>query len=454
MMQRAFLGIDIGTSKTAAVIIDAGGSTIAVASRPHRADMGGEPGHSEQDPHVLLASVWAVVGGLPTEARSAVAAVGLTGQMHGVVLLDEAGEPVGPLVTWQDGRCLEGAFLDQLNARTGAALRTGYGCATLAWYAGRGRLPGRAAAAATIHDWIAARICAMGRPVTDPTDAASWGLFDLSTGDWDSRAVTAAGFPRCLLPLVVPCGQGIGAVSAASAAMLGVTEGIPVAAAIGDNQASLLGTLRDPERELALTLGTGGQLSAVQPHGAPGRNAFRAPEPGASWEFRPYPGGRLLAVAASLCGGSAWQWLVQTIQGWQADLGLPASQADALFVRLNELAAADTGGLAVHPHFLGERHDPERRASIDGITLDNFSLGAIAHALAEGICANLRDMLPAALRAGRTRVVASGNALERNPALRKAAEAVFGLPVQLSGQAEAAAVGAARNAASMDKEEA
>jgi sedoheptulokinase len=151
-------------------------------------------------------------------------------------------------------------------------------------------------------------------------------------------------------------------------------------------------------------------------------------------------------VAASLCGGSAWQWLAQTVDHWQAELGLPPVALDDLYVRLNELGARAAGapGLSVHPHFLGERHDPNRRGSIEGISLDNFSLGGLAAALARGICANLRDMLPAPLRAGRTRLVASGNALDRNPLLRRAAEEVFGMPLLMNAPREAAAVGAAR----------
>jgi len=452
------LGIDIGTSKTAAVVVGDDGATVALAAKTHRADLPAPPGLSEQDPRALLDSAAAVVRELPLEARRSISGIGVTGQMHGVLVLDAEGEPLTPLVTWQDGRCAEGNFLEELNRRTGALLRTGYGCATLAWYASRGLLPGGAASAATIHDWIAAGLCGLAAPVTDPTDGASWGLFDIDALAWDLPAALAARIPLKLLPEVVPCGQVIGATTRAAAELFGIPSGVPVTAAIGDNQASLLATLHEPEKELSLTLGTGGQLSAVQPAGS--RAVVLPPE--AAWEQRPYPGPRLLAVAASLCGGSAWQWLVDTVERWQEELGLPAVPRDDLFVRLNDLGAGapcarapdagapgarGPGGISVHPHFLGERHDPNRRGSIEGISLDNLSLGGLARALAHGICANLRDMLSAHLREGRTRLVASGNALDRNPLLRQAAEEVFGMPVLMGAPREAAAVGAARLAA-------
>lgn len=453
-----FLGIDIGTSKTAVVIIDREGKTIATVSKAHGADILAGPGLSEQDPTRLLESVRSAVAALPAEAREGIAAVGVTGQMHGVLILDAKGEPVGPLVTWQDGRCGDPDFLEGLHSRTGMRLRTGFGCATLAWYAAHGKLPPAASAAATIHDWIAARLCGMVRPVTDPTDAASWGLFDLAALDWDRRAAQAAGFPVALLPLVVPCGELIGSVSAPAAGLFGIPVGVPVTAAIGDNQASLLATLTEPEKELALTLGTGGQLSAVLSVAASAAVSAAASaealaggrnDADTTWEYRPYPGGRLLAASASLCGGSAWLWLAETVECALKDLGLPSLPRDRLFALLNELGARAprprASGLTAHPHFLGERHDPARRAAIEGITMHNLTLGSLARSLAEGICVNLRDMLPPHLRDGRTRIVASGNALERNSLLRQAAADVLGLPIIMSAPAEAAAVGAAIN---------
>lgn len=436
------LGIDIGTSKTAALILAEDGQTVAVASRPHAADLPAPAGYSEQDALSLLQSARAAVQELPPEARRGLRGIGVTGQMHGVLLLDRKGEPLAPLVTWQDGRCGEGGFLQDLNARTGAELRSGFGCATLAWFCARGRLPEGTASGSTIQDWIAARLCGDLRPVTDPTDGASWGLFDLDHSRWNAGAVAAAGIPEAILPEIVACGQRIGETCRVESEMFGIPRGIPVAAAIGDNQASLIATLREPEKDLALSLGTGGQLSAVQPAGTAASQTAR----GATWEYRPYPGGRLVAVAASLCGGSAWQWLAETIQGWTRELGFPRVTREEVFTLLNELGTPARGGITVHPHFLGERHDPGRRASIEGISLATLSLGELAHALAEGICANLRDMLPVALWQGRARLMGSGNALQRNPLLQSAARAVFGAPLHMSGLREAAAAGAALNA--------
>jgi len=422
------LGLDIGTSKIAAVIIDENRvlSCRSASSLPA----------SEQDVSVLKETAWRCVAELPADFRSQVLAVGLTGQMHGMLLTDVSGQAVSPLVTWQDGRCDE-VFLRELFNKTGYRLSSGFGCATLAWLREHDALPPNAAGACTIHDYLTAHLCALPHPIIDPTDAASWGLFDLRALEWDFDAVERAGIDRRLLPEVRPGGSLAGCVVPEMAARLGIPADISVAVAIGDHQASLLATLREPERELALTLGTGGQLSAVVPF--PG-------EAGETYEYRPYPGGQYLLTAASLCGGAAWTWLTEAARVWLRDLDLPGPADDTLYARLNELGLAAETELSVSPHFLGERHAPALRGSIDGIDLRNFTLGPLARGLARGIMTNLRDMLPAEACSGRERLLAGGNALRRNPLLRRMAEEVFGLPLVITKGQEEAAAGAAYNA--------
>jgi sedoheptulokinase len=439
-----FLGIDIGTSKIAAVIAEADGRAAAVSSRSHSAELSAPPGRSEQDARVLLESAWTVVKELPEAERSRVRGIGVTGQMHGVMLLDAAGDPMGPLITWKDMRCREGNFLSELAVCTGKNLSSGYGCATLAWLASHGGLSPLAAHCATIQDWAVMRLCGLSHPVTDPTDAASWGLFDAAAARWDGRAVEAAGIPEGLLPEVVPCGRVVGRLTPVTAVRIGVPPGVPVAVAIGDNQASMVATLQDPERELALTLGTGGQLSAVLPAGIADEPEGEAR---ASYELRPYPGGRRVAVAAGLCGGAAWKWLASSIRSWLAALRLPDVSQERIFAAMNELGLSAPAGLTVRPHFMGERFDPGLRGSIEGIGLDDFSLGSVARALAAGICENLRGMMPETFRAGRLRLSGSGNALALNPLLRHAAEEAFGIPLVMSEVREEAALGAALVAA-------
>ncbi|MHC4123308.1 MAG: sedoheptulokinase [Planctomycetota bacterium] len=439
------LGIDIGTSKVAAVIIDTQKQLLAVCSKRHKANMESPTGRSEQDVEAIIATVRSAVLGLRKELRMAVRAIGVTGQMHGVVVVGKGLRAITPLITWQDKRCLEGDFLGKLNPVGGYCLRSGFGCASLAWLCTKGLLPSEAVSASTIHDLLVARVCELDRPVTDPTDAASWGLFDLHSLNWDFDAIRKANVPMELLPKVVPCSSKAGMVCKAMSEELCIPAGIPVATAIGDNQASLLATLREPENELALTLGTGGQLSAVLATG-------HEPEPieqNSKYEYRPFPGSRFVVTAAALCGGSAWEWLAAAVEKWLGGLKVATPSRDDLYKRLSELGLKATHMLEVRPNFLGERYDDLLRGSINRIDLENFDLGTVSRSLARGIIENLKDMLPAYVFKGRDRIVGSGNALRRTKLLQVMIEEVFGLRLDISQMQEEAACGAALNSAAL-----
>lgn len=441
-----YLGIDIGTSKAAVVVIDACGVIHASAARPYPLASVLPGRRHEQDCVSLLDHAWAAIRQIPDNIRDQVRGIGVTGQMHGVVCCDAHASPVGPLITWQDQRASEDSrFLPGLCQATRRRLASGLGAVSLAWLIANNELPRGTCQAATVMDVAVAWLCGTSRLVMDPTNAASWGLFNLESGDWDWRGLETAGIPHSLLPRLLPCGEAAGTLAPARVLHLGLPPHIPVSVALGDNQASMLATLSEPESELALTLGSGGQLSAVLSRGA----AFHWPSHDDPWDLRPFPGGRLAVVAASLAGGSAWRWLAETVNRGLHDLGCEALPDDQLFPKLNALGleAQSSCGLSVAPHFLGERSSPDLRAAISGIDLGNFRLGPLARELAWSIIRNLSSMLPAFARAGRTFVAGSGNALRRNPLLRVAAHDVLQLPVRLAEASEEAAMGAALMAA-------
>jgi len=135
--------------------------------------------------------------------------------------------------------------------------------------------------------------------------------------------------------------------------------------------------------------------------------------------------------------------LADTAATWASDLGLTPPTRDQIFARLDALGLAAADRLDFHTHLAGERHDPALRGVLSGLAFDNGRLGDIARALARGLAAVPRSMLPTAAFSGRTRVMASGNALRRSQLLRTMAEAEFGLPLQLIDHHEEAATGAA-----------
>jgi len=276
------LGLDIGTSKVAIAVIDTAGKQVHTASAPHDAVLTTPAGRYEQDASRIILCAEALVRALPEEIRARISAIGFTGQMHGVVLHDTQAHPLSPLITWQDRRALEDPkFLTSLDR----PLFAGYGMATLAWLALHGEIPA-GARAATIHGLLAARWGGLQRAPIDPTDAQAWG-----------GVVALAGVGIDMLPTAVDHGIRVGTLSVD----IGLRRGIPLAAPLGDNQASLRATLSDPDHQLAFTLGTGCQLSAIVPRGA------YTSTPGC--DVRPFDAQRDALVAAPLAGGAAWLWL-------------------------------------------------------------------------------------------------------------------------------------------------
>ena len=429
------LGIDLGTTKVAAVLLREDHTTSAVASMAHEAALSAEPGGAEQNVEKIFDCVAALLARLPAAELQNLSAIGVTGQMHSVLL----GGPQGitPLITWQDHRCGE-ERLRRFHQRSGLSLREGFGGATLARLAEAGKLDD-CTFAAPLADYLVARLTGSSRILSDPTHAASWGLYDAAAGEWNFAAAEALGIPRTLLPELRPCGSAAGNVSPEAAGRFGLKAGTPVIVAIGDNQASILSSGENPEEKLHLTLGTGAQLSLVTDN-PPEQCSERI-------EARPFPGGRTLLVAAPLCGGAAFAWLADTVNTFRKELGEPELPRGELLDRLDALALAELRRgepeLTVTPNFLGERWNPALRGEVSGLTLTNATPGSLGAALALGIVRNLKAGFAPELIAGKREVIGSGNAVRLLKSIQWAIRHEFGLPLRLPDTREEAATGVA-----------
>ncbi len=432
------LGIDWGPPKTPAVIVDENRQLLAVANTVHHADLPTVPDGAEQSVEKIIDGVAATLAQLPPELRRQISAVGVTGQMHSVLLGND--HEISPLVTWQDHRCGEAA-LKEFKQKANVTLREGFGGTTLARLAAAKQLAHRQFAA-TISDYLVRLLTGNHSMITDPTHAASWGLYDNATGNWNHPAVDALGIPRALLPEIRPCGSIAGTICAEAARRFGLPGGTPVINAIGDNQASILSSGNDWEHAIYLTLGTGAQLSIVA--------ASTPKQSSASVEARPFPGGRTLLVAAPLCGGAAFAWLADTVNAFRRDLGEPELPKGKLLDRLDALALLELERgepeIAIAPHFSGERRDPSLRGSCSGLSLVNTTPGKLGAALALGIIRNLKAGFHPEHLAEKTIIIGSGNAVRLLKSIQRAIRQEFALPLQLSETREEAAYGAAQQA--------
>lgn len=432
------LGIDIGTTKCAAVLLDhEKQELLEISSEAHKADLKTIEGHSEQDPALLLKSVIKIINQLPSDLRNQVAAIGVTGQMHSVMGWNE--NEIFPLITWQDRRCGLDGKLEEFRQKSGYDLHDGYGAATLAWL---GKETDARAHAATIMDYLTMRLCGNHAPVTDASNAASWGIFDLQKNQWDSSAANALGIPERLLPELKKTGETVGCLSKEWSEILGLPAGIPVINAIGDNQASVFGTGKDFGQELYLTLGTGAQLSTVISEAE-----FQTLSPKGKLEIRPFDNTRKLAVCSALCGGRAFAWIGDMVNEILKELGCREFAQGELLDRIDFLSEQTLNqgnpALKVTPSFLGERNDPERKGSISGLTLTNFSLGALGAAAAEGILENLISEFPPELLKKRTLVLGSGNGIRKVKTIQQMIRKKFTQQFILTSTREEACCGAA-----------
>lgn len=456
-----YLGIDVGTTKVAAVVVDAAtGAQVASASAPEPGPLPAAAGRSEWDAAAILTQ--ALAAGREAVAASGrtaeFAAIGVTGQQHGMVLVSTAPgdnlRPLTPLIGWQDRRCDEPtdgfpstiALMRHLmgeaaTERTGCQIATGFMGATLYWLARRDQLPATPAVATFMPDYLVARLCGQ-LPLTDPTDAGGAGLFDVVARRWDANLLAALDLPAELLPPVRPTGAIVGSLAADVASALGLPIGLPVMNAIGDNQASFFGSVGASTDDALVNVGTGGQVSAIIGHFVRGN----------FMETRPYLNDTYLLVGGGIIGGRSYAVLRDFIRQIGRDI-FDTEGPDDLYPILNRLAASvppGADGLRCDPRFGGNRFDPDQRGSITGLDGRNLTPGHLARALLEGMARTFHDLYGNMLAVGlspRTRLVGAGNGVRRNPLLSDLLRESFNLPLVSPRHTEEAAHGAAMLAA-------
>ncbi|MFW6313195.1 MAG: sedoheptulokinase [Spirochaetota bacterium] len=437
------VGLDAGTTSISGVLLNVTTGTVErVVSVPHGADLPSQdPETCLQDPETIRETLETVLRKLVDETPDAgsVLAIGVTGQVHGILYLDGAGAALSPLYTWQDlrGRRVRPGedlssrttWTDWAHARSGYRVPSGYGLLTHCINMHDGLVPPRAEHITTILGYLTMRLTGATWARIDSTDAHALGLFAFDRNGFDLDAARELGIAVRLLPDVVAAATTLGSTS----------DGIPVIVGLGDNQAAIIGSVLDAEKSILINVGTSSQLSMICPDalGTPASNL----------EMRPFPGNGHLLSGAALCGGSAVAMLERLFREVCRRYG--DVDPGPLFDRM---ASLDLDGLprelipAVQTQFLGTREDPDARGSISGLGPENLSPDFLIAGFLYGIAGELarfRSALPAPLRERSTRIVGVGNGLRKNSLLRRILASELELPVVLPKSAEEAALGAA-----------
>lgn len=424
-----YIGIDIGTTTISGVVFDQTAHQILTSRTLESRSFlqTGQDWERVQDANLILSKATALLNSLLEQYPDA-AGIGLTGQMHGIVYVDDHGRHTSHLYTWQDERGrlpLEDGSdtLSRCAAHTPWPTASGYGLVSHLYNVYAGLVPEQAVGLCTIPDLLAMALTGNRKPLLHTSMAASLGFWNTKAGRFDADGFTAAGGDCSILPLVTD-----------DLTVLGTYRGIPVTIPIGDNQASFLGSMGQTSNGILLNMGTGGQVSvaAERYYDIPGV------------ETRPFLKNAYLLVGSSLCGGRAYAILERFFRSYvKAATGVDCSQYGIMEGLAREI---DVATLMVDTALKGTRSDPDRTGGIQNLTEDNFLPAQLIRGVMEGMIRELHelyvqmahtaDLHPAVL-------VASGNGLRKNSVLRDISSAMFGLELQLAQTTEEAASGAA-----------
>ncbi|MCL3852842.1 MULTISPECIES: FGGY family carbohydrate kinase [Parabacteroides] len=437
-----FIGIDIGTSSISSVAYDLKKNKIESVTITNDSTIVSEVlWEKTQSPGRIIEIVEEIMDDFSSRYPD-IKGIGVTGQMHGILYLNEQGEAVSPLYTWQDGRGNQlyrdnKTYAAYLSDETGYALATGFGLVTHFYNQVNGLVPGDAKQICTIMDYVVMKLAGQKTPLTDYSNGASIGFFDTENLCFDHAALDKVGIDLSILPEL-----------SESATCCGYNkQQIPVYSAIGDNQAAFLGSVKDIHHSIHITVGTSSQISVYSD------KFIKIPE----LDTRPFPGGGYILVGAALCGGQAFvllkNFFEQTLRFFLpalSDEQLQTGGLDFYQVMTSVPYKKDVSGLPiVETLFDGTRFAPCKRGHIENISLSNFTPENLILGFLKGISRELYNFyqrLPENIRHEKDVIVGSGNALKRNPLLCQAFEELFGCKLSFSLYQEEAAFGACLSA--------
>lgn len=428
-----YLGLDIGTSSVKAILAGPTGKVVAsqavplTASRPR-------PTWSEQAPDDWWAAVNAAVAGLPADLKAEVEGIGLAGQMHGAVLLDQDDRPLRPAILWNDGRsaaeCRELEAACPVRRITGNAAMPGFTAPKLLWL--RRHEPQIADAVRKVllpKDYV--RLCMTGDHATDMSDASGTLWLEVGRRAWSAQMLAACQLDETAMPALFEGTEVTGRLRATVADAWGMGR-VPVVAGGGDNAAGAVGCGVIADGQALLSLGTSGVIFVANDRFSP------APDDGAHAFCHALPG-RWHQMAVILSAAASLDWMARTLGHADPALAIAAAEASGMPFAGPEIFL---------PYLSGERtphNDPLATGALLGLRHDS-SPGALVRAVLEGVAFALADgldVLEAAGRAVRLLHVTGGAA--RSPLWGRILASALNRPLSYGSDAHVGpAFGAAR----------
>lgn len=439
-MTTRLLGIDVGTGGTRAVLLDDSGRVVGSATSEHAPISAPKTGWAEQHPHdwwrATCAATKECLERTGTRADE-IAAIGLTGQMHGMVLLDAAGEVLRPAIIWCDQRTEEQCRA--ITARIGAArlieltanpALTNFTLTKIWWVQQHEpEIWSRVHTILLPKDYV--RFKLTGARAIDVAEASGTLLFDVVNRRWSSEMMEASGIQADQLPKALESPEISGRISKDGARAAGLGEGTPVVAGAGDQAAGAVGIGIVRPGAVSATIGTSGVVFAAT-------SAPTLDPKGRIHTFCHAVPGRWHVMGVTQAAGYSLRWFRDQFCSGTSD------SYDQLTAE-----AAKTGpgadGLLWLPYLMGERTphlDPDARGALVGLTAQH-TRAHIVRAILEGVTFSLRDTLTIfeelKLPVQSMRVGGGG---ARSPLWRQIQADVYSMPVEILEAEEGAAYGA------------
>ena len=391
------IGIDVGTTGTKALLIDEEGRVLASEMTEYPMYTP-RPQWAEQDPadwwQAAIASIRRVVGESRTNGAD-ISGIGLTGQMHGMVMLDAQGKVLRPCIMWNDQRtAAQCEWITNtvgrerfLNLTLNPAL-PGFTAPKIIWT--RENEPDVYAQAAQVllpKDYVRYRLT--GEYATEVSDASGTVLLDVSRRRWSQQVLQELGIPSDWMPRCVESPDITGEISSQAADLIGLPAGIPVVGGAGDQAASAVGTGIVEPGLVSVTVGTSGVVFAYTDE------AIRDPE-GRLHTFCHAVPGKWHVMGVTLSAGGSFRWFRDTLGLLEKNVAA-LSGVDPYEILTAEASNAPAGceGLLFLPYLTGERTpypDPNARGAFFGLTL-RHDKRHMARAVLEGVSYSLRDCI-------------------------------------------------------------
>lgn len=386
------IGLDLGTTRVKALLVSAGGEIIATADETYPLDRP-EDNAAEQDPELWLRNSYRVISSVVSSSGiepEKITGVGLAGQMHTAVFLDEILKPVRPAITWADSRSANQAKRierelgkDTLLDITYNRSLPGFTAPKVLWLKeNEPDVFSKVKKLVLPKDYLRYRLT--GELKAEKAGASATLLFDLEAEKWSEQMLELVGLKPDSVPPLVESSAIAGSITEEASEMTGLVEGTPVVAGAGDQQAGALGIGAVEPGTVISTIGTGGQLFATA------KNLVE-PEEGRVHVFRQCIPHSWHVMGAMQAAGLALRWFKESVVEYSRD-------GEITYEHLSELASrapAGSGNLLFLPYLTGERSphlDPEARGCFVGLNL-NHDLTHMVRSIMEGVTFGMRDSM-------------------------------------------------------------